>query len=171
MIHTIDKMESIVPLNTTLFNPCFLMCWMELGLLVRCRCNYHHHHLVLSSRPGTYCEMLGHWLMCFQNIVSRSCPSLMVHTTLQVMVWIRSRLSQFARHGGHFPRGKEARAWSWPHTPSSTEIKNAWSYTSGPSTSSWARCSILGKDNFTVTFLKYTSYGRSAHVTTRLTCS
>jgi hypothetical protein len=28
-----------------------------------------------------------------------------------------------------FPRDKAGRAWRWPHTSSSAEVKNAWSYT------------------------------------------
>jgi hypothetical protein len=35
---------------------------------------------------------------------------------------------------GSFPRGKVAGVWSWPLTSSSAEVKNAWSYTSAPTT-------------------------------------
>ena len=34
--------------------------------------------------------------------------------------------------GGSFPEGKTTKAWSWPLTPSSTEVKNEWSRTSTP---------------------------------------
>jgi hypothetical protein len=40
-------------------------------------------------------------------------------------------------NGGSFPGFKAAGTWSWPLTPSSAEVKNVWSYTSTPHTSSW----------------------------------
>jgi hypothetical protein len=43
---------------------------------------------------------------------------------------------------GSFPGGKAADAWSWPLTPSSAEVKNAWLYTSTPQHDFMAWCSV-----------------------------
>jgi hypothetical protein len=50
---------------------------------------------------------------------------------------------------GSFPGGKAAGAWSWPLTPSSAEVKNAWSYTSTPQYVSMAWCLVKHRDNST----------------------
>jgi hypothetical protein len=44
--------------------------------------------------------------------------------------------------GESFPGGKVAGAWIWPLTPSSAEVKNAWSYTSTPQYAFMAWCSL-----------------------------
>jgi hypothetical protein len=52
---------------------------------------------------------------------------------------------------GSFSGSKAAWAWSWPYTPSSAEVKNAWSYTSTPQYVFMAWCLVKHRDNFTFT--------------------
>jgi len=53
--------------------------------------------------------------------------------------------------GDSFPGDKAAGKWSWPLHPSSTEVKNAWSYTSTPQYFFLEWCLVKYRDNFTVT--------------------
>jgi hypothetical protein len=54
---------------------------------------------------------------------------------------------------GLFPGGKTAGVWSWPPTPSSAKVKNAWSYTSTPPI--WLHCVVLSCSTWTALSLPF----------------